>query len=152
MMRRLLSTTLAITTGCLLATGAVAQSDEDQIDYRQAVFTLVGANFGPMGDMAQGEIDYDAEQFARNAARVADLSRMAKEGFEGGPHDGDTDAKPAIWDEWDRFSEGMTHFESAAQELAEATEGGDRELADVQDRFMQVAESCQSCHDNYRDN
>ncbi|ABM62092.1 c-type cytochrome [Halorhodospira halophila] len=151
-MRRLMTTTLALATGCLLAGTTMAQSDEEQIEYRQAVLTVIGGNFGPMGDMAQGEIDYDAERFARNAQRVADLSRMGLEGFEGGPHSGDTDAKTAIWDEWEEFEQGMADFEAAARELAEATEGGEQDLSDIQGPFMQVAESCQACHDNYRDN
>lgn len=151
-MRKVITATLALATGCVLAGTAVAQSDEEKINYRQAVLVVIGGNFGPMGDMAEGEIDYDAEVFARNAERVADLSRMALEGFEGGPHSGDTDAKAAIWDEWDQFEQGMTNFEEAAQGLAEATEGGDQDLGAVQQDFMQVAESCQNCHDNYRDN
>lgn len=149
-MRKLIVTGLALSAACLSAGSALAQSDEDKIEYRQAVFTVIGGNFGPMGDMVEGKSDYDPEIFTRNAERVAQMSQMALEGFEGGPHTGDTDAKDAIWDQWEKYQKGNDRFQSAAQELAEAS-SDEASLDEVREPFMEVAESCKNCHDNFRD-
>ncbi len=149
-MRKWIATSIAVTAACLMAGGAAAQSDEDKIEYRESVFTVIGGNFGPMGKMVEGKIDYDAERFARNADRVAYMSQMALEGFQGGPHEGDTHAKDAIWEQWDQFEQGMQKFQDASAELAEATAGGDAALSEVKGEFMDVARACKNCHDNFK--
>lgn len=144
----------AISGAALLGAAATAsaQGDEERIEYRQAVFTVIAGNFSPMGDMVEGEIPYDAETFARNAERVAQLSGMALEGFEDGPHAGDTDAEDATWERWSDFQAADERFREAAASLAEASAGGDEPLEAVQGPFLEVAQACQNCHDDFRDN
>lgn len=154
-MRRLIASGAVLAATLLTAGPAAAQSGqamsgEDAIEYRRAVFEVIAGNFKPMGAMVEGKIDYDAERFARNAERVAALSRMALEGFEGGPHAGeDTEALDAIWDQWEKFQQGMQQLQERAQALASAAEGG--ELSQVRGPFVEVADTCKGCHDNFRE-
>lgn len=154
-MRRLIASGAALAAVLLTAGPAAAQSgqamsDEDAIEYRRAVFEVIAGNFKPMGAMVEGKIDYDAERFARNAERVAALSRMALEGFEGGPHAGETESLDAIWDEWEKFQQGMQQFQEQAQGLASAAEGG-AGMSQVRGPFVEVADTCKGCHDNFRE-
>ncbi len=141
---------MLLTAGPAAAQSGEAMSDEDAIEYRRAVFEVIAGNFEPMGAMVEGKIDYDAERFARNAERVAELSGMALEGFEGGPHAGETESLDAVWDEWEQYQQGMQKFEERAQSLASEAEGG-ADLNQVRGPFVEVADTCKSCHDNFRE-
>jgi cytochrome c556 len=139
----------------LLGAGSVSAeadallSDEDKIEYRHAVFAVIGANFKPMGAMAEGKIDYDPELFARNAQRIAFVSNMALEGFKGGPHEGETEALDAIWENWDDYRQGMDTFQEQAEKLASQAQGG-ADWRQLKMQMIQVADACKSCHDDYR--
>ncbi|MBK1725892.1 c-type cytochrome [Halorhodospira neutriphila] len=148
---------LALSSAAVLAAGgatadrgAGGMSDEDKIEYRKAVYKVIGVNFKPMGAMVKGKIDYDPELFARNAQRVADVSEMALEGFRGGPHQGNTESLDAIWEEWADYRQGTERFQEQAQELASAAQGG-AEWPQLKKQFIQVADTCKSCHDDYRE-
>lgn len=70
--------------------------------------------------------------------------------FIAGTHGTGSEARPAIWEEWDDFSAGFTDLESKVNNLVEATHqedyrGAARALSDV-------ATSCRSCHRAYRYN
>ena len=143
---------LSLTAGLLSAsTLALATPDpEDAIEYRQGIFTAIYWNFGPMGDMMKGKLDFNAKDFSRRAANVATLSKMPLEGFiPGSYNDDDTDALPAIEKNWDDFTQRMEAFQKNAAALAEAAQSGDK--ASVAPAFMEVAKSCKGCHDNFKD-
>ncbi|HDZ46791.1 hypothetical protein LCGC14_0121060 [marine sediment metagenome] len=70
--------------------------------------------------------------------------------FIAGTHGSGSEARPAIWEEWDAFSAGFADLESKVSILVEAAHqedyrGAARALSDV-------ATSCRSCHRAYRFN
>lgn len=128
---------------------AVSEDAAKAIDYRQGAFQVIGWHFGPLGGMVKGEIDYDADLFARNAERIAQVAPMLLEGFadKDQTHIG-SDAKAAIWEDWETFEQGMSRFEQRAQVLAETAQSGD--LDEIRPKFKDVAETCKGCHDEFR--
>ena len=109
--RRALQVTLPV-----LALGAVAwwscaaaaarpSKQEMEVEYRQSLYTVIGANFGPMGAMAQDKIPFDLAQVKLRSERVAFLTPMLKEAF---PADSNgvahTAAKPEIWTQPQQFA------------------------------------------------
>jgi cytochrome c556 len=135
----------------LSAAPALAADDATSgaIKYRQALMTLVGANFKPMGAMLKGELPYDQEGFARHAADLGavaslDILRGFPEDSEG---DG-SDAKGEIWLSWDDFTEKMQQFQSEAAKLAEVAAGGDRDA--IKGQFGATGKTCKACHDDYK--
>ena len=130
--------------------GGSMMKDEDKIEYRHAVYEVIGANFKPMGAMAEGKIDYDPEIFARNAQRIAFLSDMVLEGFRGGPHKGETESLDAIWENWDDYRQGVEKFQQQSKELASAAQQGTA-WPQLKKQFIRVADTCKSCHDDYRE-
>ncbi len=149
-MKRLLLTALAGTLLTTAATTAFADTPEERaIDYRKAVFTVIGYNFGPMGAMVRGDAPFDAEVFARNAANVAAVSHMAIDGFIPNSDLGETRSKPEIWTNWDDFSHMMVKMEEEVTRLAEVAQGASS-VNDVRRQFGATANSCRDCHDAYR--
>ena len=131
------------------STAAMATKPEDAIDYRQGVFSAIKWHFGTMGAMVKGKMDYDAEDFARRAEIVAQLSQLPKEGFIEGSYSGDTDALPAIEENWDKFEGGMNMLAESTAKLAEVAASGD--MDQIRPAFGEVGKTCKGCHDNFKD-
>lgn len=141
--------TLAL--GTALAFPAMADNDP-AVEARQGQFKLFAHNFGVLGSMAQGRIDYDAEAAQTAADNLFHLTRhdqgtLWPEGTDSMSID-DTRANPDIWDNLDDF---VTKF-GALQDAAEGLQGvaGDG-LDAMQAGFGPTAAACQACHQAYRD-
>ena len=142
-----------LSVGLAIAGTAQANDIEDAIHYRQSALSVIGWQLGPLGAMAQGDIDYDAEEFAYRAENLAFLVSLPWEGFVEGSlrddgHGVDTDALAAIADDWEDFeSRQQTLIEQTAT-LAELAQGDD--FAAMRQQVADVAQTCRGCHDNYR--
>jgi cytochrome c556 len=122
---------------------------EAAIHYRQAAFTMIRGHFGPMAGMVKGEVEYNAETFAKNAAAVATLSQFPINGFIDGSYEGETDAKPEIASKMEDFKAKMETFKVEAANLAKEAATA-KDIAALKPQFSKVAESCKACHDTYR--
>jgi cytochrome c556 len=140
-----------IFAGLATAGAALAASTgpERAIKYRQNVYGLIGWNFGALGQMARGQRDFDATEFARRAERVAQLSMMLDEGFPPGSDKGaKTEALPAIWTNRADFDAKLADFQREAAALAKVAAGGDADATKAQ--FAKTAGTCKACHDKYK--
>ncbi len=131
-----------------LAGSAVADQYEDAIKYRQAAFTMVKGNFGPMGAMVKGERPFDAAAFAKFAENFAALAKMSDDGFIDGSDMGDTKAKPEVWEKRAEFDAKMKKFQELADKLAVAAKSGD--LGAIKPQFGAAAKTCKACHDDFK--
>mgnify|MGYP000692650075 FL=1 len=85
MKKMLISLALAATLTTPFVTAKEASSEKQAntaVQFRQAVLQLVRSNMGPLGAMAKGQIDYDAEVMRVNAMRIEQLSLMMGDYFE----------------------------------------------------------------------
>lgn len=121
---------------------------DDAIQYRQAAFSMVKYNFGPMGDMVKGKIPFDKAVFVRNAENVAALAKMPGAAFIEGTDLGDTEAKSEIWEKRADFDAKMKKFEESAAKLAVVAKSGDEKAIKAQ--FGETAKTCKSCHDDFK--
>ncbi len=137
-----------------LATAGVSAAEptpaERAVGYRKGVFHAIAWNFGPMAGMVKNEIPFDADNFALRAQRVAFLSTLPLEGFIPDSRVGNTDAKPAVWEEMDEFKSMMQTFETEAGKLAEVAKDA-TEVAAVRPQFAQVGQACKDCHDKFKE-
>lgn len=144
-------------TGVLLSAVVVMSSawaakqspQEAAIEYRQSAFTMIKNHFGPMAGMIKGEVEFNAETFAKNAQAVATLSQFPLNGFIEGSYEGETGAKPEIAAKMEDFRAKMETFKVEAANLAKAAEGA-KDADALKPQFGKVAESCKACHDTYR--
>ncbi|MFP4137695.1 MAG: c-type cytochrome [Halomonas sp.] len=145
---------LGLAAALALPLAAQAADPEDAIEYRQSALRVLAWQLGPMGDMAKGDIEYDEEEFATRAANLAAAAPLPWEGFMDGTlrddgHGVETDALADIDDDWDDFHERRDTFVEEADTLAKMVEDGE-EFANLRRQVGTVADSCKSCHDEYR--
>ncbi|HDN27699.1 MAG TPA: cytochrome c [Thioploca sp.] len=148
-MKKLLSVSLAGVLSLGISMSANAVSQEDAIEYRQAVMEVIAWNVGQMGAMVRGKIRFDAQAFAKRAGNVAFLSLLSLEGFIPGSYEGETDAKPAIEINWDHFNAKMAQFEEESAKLAEVAKTA-KTRREVGLQFMKMAKTCKGCHRRYK--
>ncbi len=130
---------------------AAAQHKPEQvIHYRQSAMTLMGWNFGALGEMVKGKTPWDVTQFALHADRLAGLAPQVLEGFAKGSDKGaKTDAKAGIWTNFDDFQAKDTDLLKQTKALAETAHSGDE--AAMKAQFKQTAEACKACHKKYKE-
>ncbi|HYE52680.1 MAG TPA: cytochrome c [Azospirillaceae bacterium] len=61
---------------------------------------------------------------------------------------GDSEALPAVWENWDKFSAANKAMADAAPKLAAAADMGDKSAIGA--AMKGVGASCSGCHDNFR--
>ena len=144
-------TTLALLVGLAGAPAALSHLDSDafNVSYRQSLFAIVGANFGPMSAMIKGEMPWDDAQFKSFADDLAATSKLNFErGFPSANQPGKTRARPAIWENQDDFSAKLNDFRAAAAKLADAAAGNDKKA--ILEQFKATGGTCKACHDEYK--
>lgn len=130
----------------------VTADENPAIEQRQGQFKLYVHNFGLMGGMAQGRMDYDADMAQIAANNLFHLtrhgqSRLWPEGTDSMSVDG-TRASPAIWDDLDDFVSKFTTLQDAVEALQAVAGHG---LDEMRAGFGPVGQACQACHEVYRD-
>lgn len=149
-MKKLLCS-LALVTGIAATPLAFSHLDSDEFlqSYRQSLFAILGANFGPMGSMIKGEMPWNDEQFQSFATDLEMASQLNyMRGFPAGSEGGKTRAKPGIWDNIEDFEAKLEDLRSESTKLAQVASGGDREA--IVGQFKATAGTCKACHDEYK--
>ena len=120
------------------------------VDVRQAVFTLMGNNMGPLGAMARGDMPVDTELTEKNATRIAQLTAMIADAFKLNTSEHnllETEALDVIWDNFAEFEESAATANKAAIRLAAAVSGG---AGATKKAIVELGKTCSSCHDDFR--
>src|SRR5690606_40443160 len=112
---------------------------------------LMQNNFAVMGDMIKGDITFDGTVFAERANDFVALAGMPWVAFDqpGAKPGKDTNALPAIWENWDDFMKKAEQFQNDAKALQQAALSGNQN--DIRRAFMTTARNCKACHDAYKD-
>jgi len=130
--------------------GAMPSPAERAIEYRQALYTVVGGNFGPIGGILQGKAEYHAADVAKRAERLAFLATMAGDAFPEISKTGKTKAKPEIWSNQDGFAKAVKAFEDSTANLAALVKTDNTNSAAFKAAAGKVGEACKGCHDDFR--
>ena len=141
--------------GALLLYGAGGESAtagelERALDYRQGVMNVFNWNMKSMSDMMKGKKPFDSAVFARRAddlAKAASLDLLA--GFPPDSDQGETDARPDIWFDFEDFSQKLVDLREASQALSKAVASGDK--AAIGDALGKTGKRCKACHENYKE-
>jgi cytochrome c556 len=132
-----------------LPAAAQFQKPEDAVKYRKAAFTLMGSHFGRIGAMAQGRVPFDATAAAANADILMTVSKLPYAGFVEGTAGTDKGTpKPNVWTERAKFDEAAKKMQDEVTKLAAAARSNN--LEQLKAAFGSTANSCKSCHDNFR--
>ena len=142
---------LALIAGVVAALPAAAQfqKPEDAIKYRQSAMFLQGQTFGRVAAMANGKVPFDAKVMNDNIALVDTLNHLQFAAFVDGSDKGaKTQAKPEIWSQRDKFDAAAKRSQEDVAKLVAAGKSGN--LDQIKAAFGPTANSCKSCHDNFR--
>lgn len=129
-----------------------ALADEDPaVAARQGQFKLFAHNFGVLGGMAQGRMEYDAAMAQTAADNLFHLTRVDQgrlwpEGTDNFSTDG-TRAKPEIWENLDDFVAKFVALQGAAEALQAVAGSG---LEEMRAAVGPMGGTCQACHQSYR--
>jgi cytochrome c556 len=141
-----------LAAAALLACGSAAaqfKGADDAIEYRQGALGVMGHHFGVIGAMASGKLPFDARAAQANADLVVTLSRLPWPAFVPGSDQGDTNARPEVWSQADRFKADAQKLQDAAVKLAAAAAKATKP-DDLKAAFGAAADTCKSCHDDFR--
>ena len=153
-MKRFSKKALAL-TGLVIGLGAtplaLSHLDPDAFpqSYRQSLFAILGANFGPMSSMVKGEMPWDAARFkgfADDLATATTLDYMR--GFPDGSQGGMTRAKPSIWENKADFEAKLGDLRREAKKLSQVAGSGDQDA--IVEQFKATGGTCKACHDDYK--
>lgn len=141
-MRRL--SILYCSCAMLLAALPVLASDQDAIQYREAVMKTLNEQAAALGQIASGAVPDDNMNAHMQILALA--ASTALKAFE--PKVPGGKAKPEVWANWADFSKRMTEFaqETAAGAKIAKEQGKDAALV----QLINYANSCKGCHDMYR--
>ncbi len=153
-MRLFHRSTLTLST-CLIGVAALAwghSGAEGVVKQRMDLMVTVGKATKEIGRMLKGELSYDNDRVAFLARAIAKTGGDALTGkFPKNSIMGPSEARPAIWTDWQRFADLSAQLTSRAEALASgagnARDGGDRAPAAL---FAAMAETCTACHKDFR--
>jgi cytochrome c556 len=106
------------------------------------------AHEGATGVAKRLNANRDLAGIAGDADHISDVVSRISPLFPPGSDKGITDAKPAIWQQWDEFVGDERKLGDEAKKLSSLAASGDtRALAD---QYRTVAKACIACHDSFR--
>ena len=141
----------AVAAAAFLCCGPAAaqfKNADAAIEYRQGALTVMDNHYDRIGAMVKGKVPFDAAAAQANADLVVTLAKLPWSAFVEGSDKGDTNAKPEIWAQQDKFKADAQKLQDATARLLEAARTGKPEL--VKAAFGATSETCKSCHDDFR--
>lgn len=137
---------LPLALGLLLSPLAIAQEEPQVV--RQDMMERVGEANGVMGRMVRGQAEYDADAAIEALETIREVAASFPEHFPEGSETGfETEALPAIWENFEDFEAKAAQMEERAADLIAAAP---QDLETFQPLFQQFAGSCRDCHTSYR--
>jgi cytochrome c556 len=124
-----------------------AQSDEAFIKYRQSVMKSNSANMGAIGAIVKNKLPYQ-NHIVHHAYQIQSASQLIADAFRKQITEGKTDAKPDIWQDWDKFVDAAKKLEEESGKLASVAQSGD--MAAITAQVKAMGKSCGGCHKPFR--
>lgn len=122
------------------------------VNVRKAAFTLIGNNFKPIADAAQGKAEYNQADIEKRAKRLVVLSDILDGSFPEGSNLGEPDSKarPEIWAQKADFDKKLKDFQEHAANLAKVAATESTASDKFKEAFGAVGKDCKGCHDSFK--
>lgn len=127
--------------GLLASVGAAFA---DPVETRMELMKTVGAQTKILGTAARG--DFDPEAVSAAATALHEAAQAIPAAFEPNETRADSEALPAIWDNYEDFTTKAMALETAATTAMAATD-----VASLGAAMGEVGEACKACHSDYRE-
>jgi cytochrome c556 len=136
--------TIAIVLACIATVAVAADATDPTVKARQELMDVIGGSTKVLGDMAKGEVAFDAAAAeAAKAAMIAASAEIAAK-FEPQATDPESEAKPEVWTNWDDFVAKGNALNAAA------TAADVSSVEAIGASMGAIGGACKDCHSTYR--
>ena len=129
----------------LAIAGFVVAATADVIDERQDAMKANSDAMKALSAIAKGEAPFDPAVVQDSGQSIAEGLDTARHLFPEGSGEGDTRAKPEIWQDKADFERRLDETIAAARNLATVTEE-----ANFMPALANLGNGCKGCHDQYQ--
>ena len=137
---------LMLAFATFFAAGAVTAGEKELVEYRHYLMESIGGHMNNIVAIVKGEVPY-RDNLSLHAEQLAELAPLALPAFETEAMSDDTEALPAIWEDWAEFEQAANTFEEKALAFSEAAASG--EMARIGPALGELGDSCKACHDDF---
>ena len=120
---------------------------DKNVKERMMLMKEMANNTKTIGQMLKGKTPFDASEAKLALERLASLSLETPKVFKINASDPKSEARPAIWDEFDEFTK-------LSKDLAETSlllAGSIDSIDDLRPALQGVSSGCKACHRQYRE-
>ena len=111
------------------------------------VMKAMADNTKVIGQMLKRKTQFDANEAKSALERLSSLSLKTPKVFTVNATDPKSEAKPAIWDEFDEFTKLSLELAETSIVLANSIEN----IEDLRPALKRISSGCKSCHSKYRE-
>ena len=142
-------TRLLILTFITISSVALAHSGvkDKNVKERMMVMKEMANTTKIIGQMLKGKKSFDANEAKLALERLSSLSLKTPKVFTINASDPKSEAKPAIWDEFDEF----TRLSKDLAETSILLAGSIDSIDDLRPALRGVSSGCKACHSRYRE-
>ncbi len=115
---------------------------------RMDLMKQVGKDMKLLKAMVRGNTDYDPQLVGRISSSLHEAAKQIPGQFPEGSLQHPTEARPKIWQQWDKFSDYVRQLEDESLRLGQVAASGDRQS--IQNQFRQLNKTCLGCHKSFR--
>ncbi|MEP6065374.1 MAG: cytochrome c [Paracoccaceae bacterium] len=117
------------------------------VQARMHAMSIIGGDMKTLGLMAKGEKEFDAEAAKAALREIAEHAAKAPDLFRANEDDPKSEAKPAIWENFEDFTTKAGALENVALGLSTSIASVD----DLGPAMAALGDTCKSCHSDYRE-
>jgi cytochrome c556 len=145
---------VAIALGMVIARNGPS-ADQQAVDYRQALMTVIDGVAEPLLRMQRGQLAYDNALVRKRSMQLAVLSGMVGDAFARDTRASShlpTAALPYVWSEPGAFAEAVQRMQQDATALQQSAQAQDPAGAGARPALQALDADCARCHRQFRAN
>ena len=120
---------------------------DKNVKERMMLMKEMANNTKTIGQMLKGKTPFDADEAKLALERLSSLSLETPKVFKINASDPKSEARPAIWDEFDEF----TRLSKDLAETSLVLAGSVDSIDDLRPALKGVSSGCKACHRKYRE-
>ena len=120
---------------------------DKNVKERMMVMKAMANNTKIIGKMLKRKTEFDANEAKLALDRLSALSLKTPKVFTVNATDPKSEAKPAIWDEFDEFTKLSLNLAETSADLASSVDN----IEDLRPALKRISSGCKSCHSKYRE-
>ncbi|MFJ4345905.1 c-type cytochrome [Pseudomonas sp. NPDC089401] len=117
---------------------------------RKAIFKDMLKTSEDLGGMLRGRLPFDGGKFADGALKLDGLAHAPWQHFPKVRDDGDSSARPEVWERQERFQDLASQLEGVTGQLASITRTQPLEATQLKAPMDKVEAACKACHSEFR--